>query len=81
MPRREGSEAVMITDTKVPLGRDKVEESEEKHESSTCDRVAIAHVSTHCSYSHVESKSRKIIVTVVERLAVLEERKDCARGL
>ena len=47
----------MITDTKVPLGRDKVEESEEKHESIACDQVAIAHVSTDCSYSHVESKS------------------------
>jgi len=71
----------MITDTKVPLCRGKVEESEEKHESIACDQVAIAHVSTDCSYSHVESKSRKITVTGVERQVVLEERMDCARGL
>lgn len=49
--RREGSEAVMITDTEVPQGRSKVEESEEKNESSACGQVAIAHVSVNCSLS------------------------------
>ena len=41
----------MITDTEVPQGRSKVEESEEKNESSACGQVAIAHVSVNCSLS------------------------------